>query len=43
LEYEKGWKDTFRVPAYTYAKLRIRWTRTDFPQDKLNPMNPADP
>lgn len=32
LEYQRGWKETFAVPAYAYAKIRIRWTRTDYPQ-----------
>lgn len=40
--YQRGWKEVAFVPAYTYAKFRIRWTRTDFPQEFMKPNDPGN-
>lgn len=41
-DYQRGWKETFWVPAFSYAKFRMRWTRTDFPQEFMKPTDPGN-
>lgn len=40
--YKRGWKEVFYIPAFTYARIRIRWTRPDFPMSLMNPMDPGN-
>jgi spore coat protein A len=38
----RGWKEVFYVPAFTYARIRIRWVRPDFPLSLMNPLDPGN-
>jgi hypothetical protein len=32
--YQRRWKDTFLVPAFTVAVFRVRWASTGYEPDK---------